>query len=76
MFVISATKPINHGIIPPPTTDMIIIELAIFVLLPVLLIPIANIVGNMIDMKKKIAIIAILVTVKTINKDRKILIAE
>ena len=52
--VISAVQPINIGKIAPPTIDITIKEAPSLVFSPRSLIPNANMVGNMIDIKKKI----------------------
>lgn len=53
MLVLSAISPIIGGKIAPPTIDITIKEEALFVSGPRSLIPNANIVGNIIDIKKK-----------------------
>ena len=52
MLVLSAINPIKGGKTAPPTIDITIKDEAFFVFAPKSLIPSANIVGNIIDMKK------------------------
>ena len=62
MDEISAIKTINIGKIAPPTIAMTINDAHFFVFSPRSLMPRAKIVGNMIDMKKKIRNNAIIET--------------
>jgi len=50
---VSPIYPINIGLNAPPATPITIYEEAFFVSGPMFLKPSANIVGNIIDMKKK-----------------------
>jgi len=68
---------IAYGEIPPPMTDIMMMELPFFVFPPKPMIPRLNIVGKIMDMKKKIATseqMDIVPRLETTIKDRTILV--